>query len=142
MARESGKATEQLKAISRHLASTVERSAKTIEELTESSKTMGDAGEEFKSQGSVIGQSRKLITKYARREVTDRVLILFASAFFFAVVFYILRKRVLGPLDPFSLIWASITAFIRSVINLLVQDDTDEENPSLINQGEPLHAEL
>lgn len=110
-----------------------------MDELTESSKTMGDAGEEFKGQTSVIGQSRKLITKYARREVTDRFLILFASAFFFAVVFYILRKRVLGPLDPFSLIWASITAFIRSVINLLAQDDEeiDVKEPS-----EPLHAEL
>jgi len=48
---------------------------------------------------------RRLITKYGRREVTDRVLIFFAAIFFFACVFYVLRKRVLGPLDPFSLLW-------------------------------------
>ena len=38
-------------------------------------------------------QGRKLISKYGRRETTDRFLIFFAFAFFWACVFYVLRKR-------------------------------------------------
>ena len=32
-----------------------------------------ELGDEYKMMGGVIGQSRKLITKYARREFTDKV---------------------------------------------------------------------
>jgi hypothetical protein len=110
---------------------------------------MGDANEEFKSMGSVISQSKKLITKYGRREVTDRVLILFAAAFFFAVVFIILRKRVFGPLDPFPLIWSSVTTTIGTVINLLTSDNNNQDNVGTRNLQDNLghpgaagHAEL
>ena len=61
-----------------------------------------------------------------RRGVTDQFLILMAAAFFFAVVFYILRKRVLGPLDPFSLLWSSIVAFIQTLLNLLIPKEEVE----------------
>ena len=115
--------------------------------LVESSQTMKEAGEEFKSQGSVISQSKKLITKYARRMDTDRVLILFAAAFFFAVVFYILRKRVLGPFDPFALIWSSITTFISTIINLLTSEpkNSDQKYTTQVNPvdgNNNAHAEL
>ena len=126
MVRESGRATDQLKAISRNLAQTVENSSKTMDELVTSSKTLNEANEEFKGQASVVGQGRKLITKYVRRGVTDQFLILMAAAFFFAVVFYILRKRVLGPLDPFSLLWSSIVAFIQTLLNLLIPKEEVE----------------
>ena len=75
-----------------------------MDELVDSSNTMNEASEEFKSQGSVISQSKKLITKFARRMDTDRVLIALAACFFFAVVFYILRKRVLGKVSNKMLI--------------------------------------
>merc|ERR1712077_184916 len=88
---QSGKATDNLALISRQLAETVERSAETVGSLAESSQTVQETKEEFQGMGSIIGQSRRLITKYGRREVTDRVLILFAVAFYFAVVLYILR---------------------------------------------------
>ena len=65
------------------------------------------------------GQSRRLITKYARREVTDRVLILFAVAFYFAVVLYILRKRVLGPLDPIALIWSTVKTLVIALVKII-----------------------
>ncbi|TRY76569.1 hypothetical protein TCAL_00133 [Tigriopus californicus] len=116
---ENGQATDHLASISRQLAATVQRSAHTVEELAISSQTVSETQGEFNEMGSVIGQSRKLITKYGRRETTDRVLIFFAFAFFFACVFYILRKRVLGPLDPFSLIWASVSTLIVSLLNLV-----------------------
>lgn len=144
LVKESGQATEKLRAISRHLAATVEKSSKTMDELVDSSNTMNEASEEFKSQGSVISQSKKLITKFARRMDTDRVLIAIAACFFFAVVFYILRKRVLGPLDPFALIWSSITTFISTVINLLISEpENDNINAAEkveLNQNHAAHG--
>jgi protein transport protein SEC20 len=44
--------------------------------------------------GSVIDQSGKLLAKYGRREFTDKVLLLFAFAFFLACVLYIVQKRL------------------------------------------------
>ena len=67
----------------------------------------------------IVGQSRRLITKYARREVTDRVLILFAVAFYFAVVLYILRKRVFGPLDPVAFIWSTIKTLVIALVKII-----------------------
>lgn len=116
--KESGQITENLTAISRQLAATVQRSSMTVEELAQSSQAVAETQDEFKNMGSVIGQSRKLITKYGRRETTDRVLIFFAFCFFFACVFYVLRKRVLGPLDPFSLMWNAITTLVNTVMTL------------------------
>ena len=47
MVKESGRATDQLKAISRNLAQTVENSSRTMDELVTSSKTLNEANEEF-----------------------------------------------------------------------------------------------
>ncbi len=41
-----------------------------------------------------ISNSRKLITKYGRREFTDKLLIFLALVFFFATVLYIMKKRL------------------------------------------------
>ena len=43
--------------------------------LEGTSKTVEELGDEYKMMGGVIGQSRKLITKYARREFTDKVIV-------------------------------------------------------------------
>merc|ERR1719410_2094241 len=96
--------TNSLMAISRQLADTVERSKQTVTSLEGTSKTVEELGEEYRMMGGVIGQSRKLITKYARREFTDKVLIAFALAFFFAVVLYILRKRLFPTFGPLEII--------------------------------------
>ena len=146
MVSESGKATEKLRLISRNLAQTVENSSRTIGELVDSSKTMSDTNEEFKSIGGGISQARRLITKFGRRETTDRLLILLAAAFFFSVVFYILKKRVFGPLDPFELLWKSITAFVRTVLNLLLSGDSKDtgnnNDGNMPKPSDPHHAEL
>jgi len=55
---------------------------------------VGDTEEELKSMGGHIQSSHKLLTKYGRREWTDRLLILLALAFFFASVLYIVNKRL------------------------------------------------
>jgi len=97
--------TNNLMLISRQLAETVERSKQTVSNLEGSSKTVEELGDEYRMMGGVIGQSRKLITKYARREFTDKVLIAFALAFFFGVVLYILRKRLFPSFGPLELVF-------------------------------------
>ena len=74
--------TNSLMAISRQLADTVERSKQTVTSLEGTSKTVEELGDEYKMMGGVIGQSRKLITKYARREFTDKVTALTQSYVF------------------------------------------------------------
>jgi len=116
---QSGKATDNLASISRQLAETVERSAETVGTLAESSQTVNETKDEFQGMGSIIGQSRRLITKFARREVTDRVLILFAVAFYFSVVLYILRKRVFGPFDPVAIAWSTIKTLVIALVKII-----------------------
>ena len=117
--RESSRATDRMAAISRQLAETVERSSDTVAALAESSQTVAETRDEYGNMGGIIAQSGRLITKFARRETTDKVLILFAVAFYFAVVFYILRKRVLGPLDPLVLIWSTMKTFVIALVQLI-----------------------
>ncbi|XP_071441799.1 vesicle transport protein SEC20 [Hetaerina americana] len=90
----SSDVTEHLLSISRQLAETTQRSAHTLENLTNSSTTVLTTRDEFSNMGSLLGQSRKLLTKYGRRECTDKVLVLFAFAFFLACVIYIIKKRI------------------------------------------------
>jgi len=78
MVAEHGSITNNLKAISRQLAETVEKSKQTVSNLEETSRTVEEVGEEHRLMGGVIGQSRKLITKYGRREFTDKVYCLVA----------------------------------------------------------------
>lgn len=111
--------TDNLTAISRQLADTVQRSSLTVDDLVESSTTVHETNKEFKSMGAEIGQSRKLITKYGRRETTTHVLIFIAFCFFFACVFHILRKRVLGPLDPMLLTWNTLSTLVTTVMGLI-----------------------
>ena len=59
-----------------------------------SSGTLQDTKEEFKGMGAVIQTSRSLLTKYSRRELTDRILIFLAVALFLATVLYIIKKRI------------------------------------------------
>lgn len=62
--------------------------------LVSSSHKVTDTHEELKSMGGIIHQSRKLLSKYNRREFTDKVLIFLALAFFFACVLYVMKRRL------------------------------------------------
>ncbi|XP_067129364.1 vesicle transport protein SEC20 [Centruroides vittatus] len=86
--------TDNLVSISKMMASQVKQSEDTLHSLVNSSSSVGDTNEELKNMGNVIHQSRKLLTKYNRRELTDKVLIFLALAFFFACVLYVLKKRL------------------------------------------------
>ncbi|XP_058483160.1 vesicle transport protein SEC20 [Solea solea] len=86
--------TESLMSISRMMAEQVKQSEDTIGTLATSSRTVQETNEEFKSMTGTIHLGRKLILKYNRRELTDKLLIFLALALFFATVLYILKKRL------------------------------------------------
>ncbi|XP_008277781.1 vesicle transport protein SEC20 [Stegastes partitus] len=86
--------TENLMNISRMMAQQVQQSEETITSLATSSRTIQETNEEFKTMTGTIQLGRKLITKYNRRELTDKLLIFLALALFLATVLYILKKRL------------------------------------------------
>ncbi|XP_012687326.1 vesicle transport protein SEC20 [Clupea harengus] len=94
MAQTSSDITESLMSISRMMSQQVNQSEETITTLATSSRTVLETNEEFKAMTGTIQLGRKLITKYNRRELTDKLLIFLAIALFLATVLYILKKRL------------------------------------------------
>uniref|UniRef100_A0A2K6U080 BCL2 interacting protein 1 n=1 Tax=Saimiri boliviensis boliviensis TaxID=39432 RepID=A0A2K6U080_SAIBB len=94
LAQTSSAITESLMGISRMMAQQVQQSEEAMQSLVTSSRTILDANEEFKSMSGTIQLGRKLITKYNRRELTDKLLIFLALALFLATVLYIVKKRL------------------------------------------------
>ncbi|KAJ8406035.1 hypothetical protein AAFF_G00309230 [Aldrovandia affinis] len=86
--------TESLMSISRMMSQQVQHSEETMSSLATSSRTVLETNEEFKAMTGTIQLGRKLITKYNRRELTDKLLIFLALALFLATVLYILKKRL------------------------------------------------
>ncbi|XP_028906359.1 vesicle transport protein SEC20 [Ornithorhynchus anatinus] len=94
LAQTTSSITESLMGISRMMSQQVRQSEEAMQTLANSSRTILDANEEFKSMSGTIQLGRKLITKYNRRELTDKLLIFLALALFLATVLYILKKRL------------------------------------------------
>ncbi|XP_061595532.1 vesicle transport protein SEC20 [Cololabis saira] len=90
----SSNITESLMSISRMMSEQVKQSEDTIGSLATSSRTVQETNDEFKNMTGTIHLGRKLILKYNRRELTDKLLIFLALALFFATVLYILKKRL------------------------------------------------
>lgn len=86
--------TESLMSISRMMAEQVNQSEDSIGTLATSSRTVHETNEEFRTMTGTIHLGRKLILKYNRRELTDKLLIFLALALFLATVLYILKKRL------------------------------------------------
>lgn len=86
--------TDKMLSISRHLSETTQKSALTLETLVASSANVEGTRDELQSTAGTISQSGKLLKKYGRRECTDKVLLMFAFAFFLACVIYIVQKRL------------------------------------------------
>lgn len=86
--------TDNLQAVNRSLANEVERSMRNLDTLVTSSAIVTETSEEFKTMSSYIGNSKTLLNKYGRRELTDKVLIGLAMAFFFACVMYVVMRRL------------------------------------------------
>ncbi|XP_068600920.1 vesicle transport protein SEC20 [Brachionichthys hirsutus] len=86
--------TESLMSISRMMSEQVKQTEDTIGMLATSSRTVQETSEEFKNMTWTIHLGRKLILKYNRRELTDKLLVFLAVALFLATVLYILKKRL------------------------------------------------
>jgi protein transport protein SEC20 len=86
--------TERMLSISRNLADTTQKSAATLESLVQSSSTVEGTNDELQNTAGTIQQSGKLLNKYGRRDLTDKILLFFAFFFFLAVVVYIVQKRL------------------------------------------------
>lgn len=88
-------ANEDLKYFARTLARQAEQSQQTVRSLAESSSTVNLTGEEFRGIGGLLNQSRVIVTKYGRREVTAKFLIVLALIFFYSCAFYVFSKRAI-----------------------------------------------
>ncbi|XP_029643791.1 vesicle transport protein SEC20 isoform X1 [Octopus sinensis] len=94
LSRTANSITDNLISLNRMMATQVKQSEQTINTLASSSKTVDETHEEFKGMSGHIHTSKKLLSKYNRREFTDRLLIILALVFFFATVLYIVKKRL------------------------------------------------
>ncbi|XP_076129764.1 vesicle transport protein SEC20 [Alosa pseudoharengus] len=94
LAEMSSDITESLMIINRLMSEQVKQSEGTVSHLVISSRTVLETNEEFRALNGAIHLGRKLILKYNRREVTDKLLIFLALALFLATVVYIVKKRL------------------------------------------------
>lgn len=72
----------------------VKFSESTTATLVHSSAVLRESHSNFHAVSATIRSGGKLISKYARRETTDKILIVLALTLYFGVIFYILRKRL------------------------------------------------
>lgn len=86
--------TDKMLSITRHLSETTQKSAATLEQLVASSSSVETTRDELMATGGSISLSGKLLTKYGRRECTDKVLLFLAFTFFIMCVIYIVYKRL------------------------------------------------
>lgn len=63
-----------------------------------SSNVLTNTKDEMTNIESHISLSTRLITKFGRREIVDRFLIMAGMVLFFSVVLYIVKKRLIGEL--------------------------------------------
>ncbi|XP_050537343.1 vesicle transport protein SEC20 [Daktulosphaira vitifoliae] len=92
--KQSSTVTDQLLSVSRQLANTSQQSLDSLDILLKSSSTVHNISNEIKNSKGALTQSEKLLNKYGQRETTDKILIIFAFAFFLCVVAYIVHKRL------------------------------------------------
>ncbi|XP_071543735.1 vesicle transport protein SEC20 [Panulirus ornatus] len=92
--KKSSQLTDDLLTVTRLIRSNTEKSSKTVDRLVEGSQCIDATQEELKTMGSVIGQARKILNKYGRRENTDKLLIFLGLVFFLASCLVVLRNRL------------------------------------------------
>lgn len=94
MANKSTTLTDDLYSVSRILANEVEKSGKNLETLVQSSALATETSQELRTMSNYIANSKTLLSKYGRREMTDKILTILALGFFFGCVIYVLVKRI------------------------------------------------
>lgn len=93
-ANQTSNITESLQSVNRMLANEVDVSSKNLDTLVTSSALVTETSEEFKTMSNYISNSKTLLNKYGRRELTDKVLIALAIAFFYGCVIYVVLRRL------------------------------------------------
>ncbi|KAL3083390.1 hypothetical protein niasHS_011192 [Heterodera schachtii] len=86
--------TEMLSTLVNRMGQQVEQSEQTTSSLIHSSSVLRESHSNFTSIKNAIRSGGKLISKYGRRETTDKILIVLCLLLYFGVCFYILRKRM------------------------------------------------
>ncbi|XP_033125491.1 vesicle transport protein SEC20-like [Anneissia japonica] len=86
--------TENLMSLNKMMQQSVEQSENTNKVLDKSSKGISKAHEEFEKLHRGIRTSGNFLTKYGRRELTDKLFMFLAVALFFGTVAYIIQKRL------------------------------------------------
>ncbi|XP_060562370.1 vesicle transport protein SEC20-like [Ruditapes philippinarum] len=94
LAKSANRITESLMELNQTMDAQVKKGNFTLTALEQSSKNLTDTHEEFKTMGGHIQNSKRILTKYGQRELTDKLLIFIALVFFFATVIYILKRRL------------------------------------------------
>jgi len=91
--------TNELERLLSRMDEQVRQSEATLSTLVGSSQTIKSTETEFSHMGQHIHQSGKLLSKYDRRELTDRLLIALALMMFMLTCAYIIKKRFFGHID-------------------------------------------
>jgi len=86
VAGQSSGLTEGLTALVRQMDGQVKQSESVLTALIGSSQSLLETETEFKDMGGTIQSSGKLLSKYGRREITDKLLIFFGSFILFRYV--------------------------------------------------------
>lgn len=86
--------TSNLIDLNRTMKSSLEHSNITLSKLQTSSNNIKQTQDEFSQMSLNINDSKRLLTKYDRREFTNKLLFIFSLFLFFSVVFYIVWKRL------------------------------------------------
>uniref|UniRef100_A0A8C5L7V6 Sec20 C-terminal domain-containing protein n=1 Tax=Jaculus jaculus TaxID=51337 RepID=A0A8C5L7V6_JACJA len=97
LAQTSSTITKNLMGISRMMSQQVQQSEEAMHTVVNSSWIILDVNEEFKSMSGTIQLGQKLITKYNRQKLTNKLLIFLALALFLATVLYIVKKSTSSP---------------------------------------------
>ncbi|GMS88492.1 hypothetical protein PENTCL1PPCAC_10667, partial [Pristionchus entomophagus] len=87
---------ERLALLVQRMASRVGQSEDAMRDIVRSSDTLGKTHEEYHSQGAFIQTGNKLLSKWERRELTDKILVAIALLFYFAACYYVINKRFLA----------------------------------------------
>ncbi|CAJ0946963.1 unnamed protein product, partial [Mesorhabditis belari] len=92
----AARATERLSNLVSKMGERVQLAENHLVGLVDSSSLISKTGDEFTAQASHIKTGNKLLSKFERRELTDKILIFIAVCFYLATLYYILHKRFLS----------------------------------------------
>ncbi|VDM59305.1 unnamed protein product [Angiostrongylus costaricensis] len=90
--------TERLSALLSKMGERIAQNEQTMDSLVHSSSLLAQTHTEFASHAGHIQTGSKLLSKYERRELTDKVLVTIALILYLVVIYFILQKRVLSKL--------------------------------------------